>query len=609
MRKILLAGLLSGLVFTLFGCSGGGSGSSNPTVSGTASQGSAFPNGSPVTLRDANGNVSSSTVQNNGVFSVSVSGLTAPYFLNASSAGGKYYSYATNAGTTNINPLTNLCVLVALNSSTVTNSTTLPSDFSTQFSNAVSQLKNSLSLQYSSSVPATQQDFLNGNITLGAGVDALLGSLTINLPNNIGAFTALIGSQPIFSGTISGGTVNVTPMFTTAMVSGKTFGVNNVGTSYGLAYYNPNGTINYTDSTYGPNSGTWSINSAGQLILTWTTGTLAGEVDTKTITGITNSTITDNISITIPGSQPTTGTQVMIPLMSIAVMPANPSLPAGETQQFTATGTFADGSTQDLTALVSWSSSNTSYATIASGGLATGVAAGATTITATSGTITETAMLTVSAQNPASLAVGVWAMDPSQTIWPNESTTGWTEWLTIQNDGTYSDVLFDNGVLNDYQFGTWQLSENNFTGTPIISTNASKVGVATSLTFTFSNNNNTVTLSGFPNKPTEVGVYNRGGNIPFTTAMLSGNTYSYSFVGGSSGTITFNADGTTSSSLTWSVNASGQLVVVGASGIPGAVATITAIGTSGSTLNTIYILNDSNNTSNDAVKVMTFTQN
>ena len=46
-------------------------------------------------------------------------------------------------------------------------------------------------------------------------------------------------------------------------------------------------------------------------------------------------------------------------LVSIAVTPANPSIGKGATQQFTATGTYSDSSTQNLTSSVTWSSTNT----------------------------------------------------------------------------------------------------------------------------------------------------------------------------------------------------------------------------------------------------------
>ena len=86
-------------------------------------------------------------------------------------------------------------------------------------------------------------------------------------------------------------------------------------------------------------------------------------------------------------------------LASITVTPANPSIGAGSSQQFSATGTFSDGTTQGLTTTVTWSSSLTSVATISnsagSNGMATAVAAGTATITATSGGISGSTGLTV----------------------------------------------------------------------------------------------------------------------------------------------------------------------------------------------------------------------
>jgi len=96
------------------------------------------------------------------------------------------------------------------------------------------------------------------------------------------------------------------------------------------------------------------------------------------------------ITATDPGTSifgTTTLTVTAAALVSIAVTPANPSVRAGLTQQFTATGTFTDSSQQDLTTAVTWTSSATAYATVSNApgtqGLASGVAAGATTITAT----------------------------------------------------------------------------------------------------------------------------------------------------------------------------------------------------------------------------------
>jgi YVTN family beta-propeller protein len=86
-------------------------------------------------------------------------------------------------------------------------------------------------------------------------------------------------------------------------------------------------------------------------------------------------------------------------LKAIAVTPTNPTEPINSNLQFTATGTFSDNSTKDITSTVAWSSSNTAAATInEEGGLATtGPTAGlTTTISATQSEVQGSTLLTVS---------------------------------------------------------------------------------------------------------------------------------------------------------------------------------------------------------------------
>jgi len=82
-------------------------------------------------------------------------------------------------------------------------------------------------------------------------------------------------------------------------------------------------------------------------------------------------------------------------LESLTIAPTTATIAAGLTQQFTVTGRFSDSSTQDLTRSVTWSSNNEPVATIAAGGLATGVADGTATITATLAGINGSAALNV----------------------------------------------------------------------------------------------------------------------------------------------------------------------------------------------------------------------
>jgi hypothetical protein len=85
-------------------------------------------------------------------------------------------------------------------------------------------------------------------------------------------------------------------------------------------------------------------------------------------------------------------------LSSIVVTPANPSVTLGSGQQFTATGSFTDGTTQDVSVAAHWSSSS-SVATVANApsvaGLATTNGKGTTSIGANSGGVTASTTLTV----------------------------------------------------------------------------------------------------------------------------------------------------------------------------------------------------------------------
>jgi trimeric autotransporter adhesin len=69
-------------------------------------------------------------------------------------------------------------------------------------------------------------------------------------------------------------------------------------------------------------------------------------------------------------------------LRAIHVEPNPKTITKGSKEQFKATGILSDGSTRDMSKLVTWSSSRPDVATIDSDGLATGVLAGDTTITA-----------------------------------------------------------------------------------------------------------------------------------------------------------------------------------------------------------------------------------
>lgn len=82
-------------------------------------------------------------------------------------------------------------------------------------------------------------------------------------------------------------------------------------------------------------------------------------------------------------------------LMQIAVNPNQSSLPLGEAEPLTATGSFSDGTTKNLTSSVNWTSSIPGIAGVSSGGAVVGKGVGTATINATFSSVTGVASLTV----------------------------------------------------------------------------------------------------------------------------------------------------------------------------------------------------------------------
>jgi hypothetical protein len=79
---------------------------------------------------------------------------------------------------------------------------------------------------------------------------------------------------------------------------------------------------------------------------------------------------------------------------ALEVTPANASIAKGTTQDLTVTGILSDSTHHDMTASVTWSSSDVGVATI-SEGVATATGVGATTITATLDNVTSNTTITV----------------------------------------------------------------------------------------------------------------------------------------------------------------------------------------------------------------------
>ena len=246
------------------------------------------------------------------------------------------------------------------------------------------------------------------------------------------------------------------------------------------------------------------------------------------------------------------------PLSSIAVTPANPSIPVGITQQFTATGTYSDGTSRDITAQVIWSSSNTSIATVNSSGLATAVAAGTgTTITATSGKISGSTTLTVNSATLSSIAVtppdpNIPAGVPQQFTATGTYSDGMSYAITAQVAWSSSDILVATVNISGLAMAV-------AAGSAAITATSGSISGSTSLTV------NSATLSSISITPPTPSIQSIPAGV--TQQFTATGTYS----DGISYNITSQATWSASNTSVATVNSSGL-----AAGVAAGSATITA---------------------------------
>jgi len=152
--------------------------------------------------------------------------------------------------------------------------------------------------------------------------------------------------------------------------------------------------VTITGSNFGATQGTSTVifNGTNATPTAWSATSVTVPVPASATTG--------NVIVTVNGVSSngvifTPSVSLGTPL-SIDVTPANTSVSAGTTQQFTATAHYSDGGSQDVTLSASWISSSLSVAVLDVAGTATATAYGQASIQASSGSVTGAALLSVS---------------------------------------------------------------------------------------------------------------------------------------------------------------------------------------------------------------------
>jgi hypothetical protein len=256
----------------------------------------------------------------------------------------------------------------------------------------------------------TYTDNSQADITSAVTWNSSVGATISNTEPTQGLATGVSAGTPSISGTLGSVTSNLVPL-TVITISSITVSPSpvtiNIGqtqtftatANYGggvtqlLTAFNPAWSSNHTNVATVDQSGVASAVAGGSATIAATLGSVAC-VGAGCGSLTVNQPILMSITVACDPDSPcaTSGGEAIISL--------------SQTQQMIATGNYSDGSTQDLTQLATWNSTNTSVATITTGGLVTGKAFGSTDITAkcTNGgacpgatsTVTGTLPLTVS---------------------------------------------------------------------------------------------------------------------------------------------------------------------------------------------------------------------
>jgi phage tail sheath protein FI len=252
---------------------------------------------------------------------------------------------------------------------------------------------------------ATGAGYATSQITAGSG--------TIVSP----PVTLSVGA-PILQGlTISPALLPSVPVGATAQFTASS--LNSDGSSAPL-------TANWRSSdpsilSFGP-GGLATANAGGAVVVTATSGLVTG-----------------TISVNVAPA----------PLSTFTITALTPTLAQGQTQQLVATFTYADGTTQDVSNIVAWSSDTPSKATVNNSGLVTGVANGTANVKATLAALTTSPVV---APPIFPVTVGV-AVPVAVRIYPGTAILNPAQTATFTAIETLSD-----GTTQEVAGGAWSCS-------------------------------------------------------------------------------------------------------------------------------------------------------
>jgi trimeric autotransporter adhesin len=480
MRKLLASVLLTGVSLYLLACGGGNSNNGGSGGSGGGGGGGTPP---PVTLSTIAVSPASTTI---------APGTTAQFKAQAKYSDGStkdltaqvtWKSSATNIATVNTNGVAGLAKAMAAGSASisatlsgVSGSATLIVTNATLVSMAVTPANPSINVK-------TQQQFTaSGSFSDGTTQDI---TNTVSWTSSPASIASITTGSGLATGKAVG-TTTITATFTTALgsVSGSTQLSVTLANLVALSITPPNPFIAMNTFQAFAAIGTFSDGSTHNITTTADWSSSASNVATISLhnavaKGLAAGTTTIAATVTTisgPLNASAVLTVTSATLVTVAVAPASLSIPAGVVVNLSATGTFSDGTTQDLTVPCNWASQNTGVATVnnsgANSGIMTAISPGSATITATSpaslGGIVGSTGLNVNTATLVSIAVtspGSATTTPSGNVqftatgnYSDSSTHAITKAVTWTSSNASVATVNGNGLATGQGSGTATIS-------------------------------------------------------------------------------------------------------------------------------------------------------
>jgi len=271
-----------------------------------------------------------------------------------------------------------------------------------------------------------------------------------------------------------------------------------------------------------------------------------------------------SIAGTVNGIKGTTSFSVLpANLVSIAVSAGASSLPLGSSEQLTATGTYSDKSTKDITGLVTWASSDPGVASVGNGGTMEAKSIGPAIISASSSNITGSASLNV--LNAALVSIALSANNPSLPVGNSERLTA---------TGTYTDKT-TRDITGSV---TWSSSAPSVVSVSSGGTvQAKSVGSAAVSATSSSNITGRVNLSVSSAVLVAISISSTSESLPIGETMQLGAAGT--FTDGSTRDLTGSVNWVSSSPTVLSIKATGLVagISVGAAGVTASSGSISAV--------------------------------